>query len=392
MTTPSKNKQIVFVRYWGSFFKSPRIAHEYATLFRPLVERGWKSYLMLEHKPENPAWIDGLNDLGVQIICMPRPRAKIDVALIKQIYCLCRDLKCDIFHCDNMHTNQLIAACLSRVPVRIWVKRAMNSHFEECRKPSLYERCAITTRLSCGLATRVIAISHTVKNELLDLGVAERKILVQSNPSKHLIKQSTIREEVRRSLGYSESDIVIATLGHAVPVKGWDLLLQAFSRISIEETRARLLMIGSTNANSEKYFFKELMKFIDVHELKERVFFPGHAFNVSAMLAAADLFVFPSRSEGGGNALLEALELGLPCISTRVGYAEEVIQDGINGLLVNRNDPSALESAMKTLIRDKEMRSRFAAEAKVPPFILNLEEYSERFASIYDSLLKESNG
>ena len=295
MNTSSRNKQIVFVRYWGSFFKSPRIAHEYATLFRPLVERGWKSYLVLECKPGNPAWLDGLNDLGIRIICMPRPRAKIDVTLIKQIYRLCRDLKCDIFHCDNMHMNQLIAAYTAGVPVRIWRKEAMNSSFEECRNQTFYDKLAPSTRLSCFLASKVVAISNAVKNELGQLGISESKIIVQSNPRSQLIKQTAFRKEMRRSLGYSESDIVVATLGHAVPVKGWDLLLEAFSRISGEETQAKLLMIGSTNADSEKYFFTELMKFIDAHKLKDRVSFPGHTLNISAMLAAAHLFVFLTR-------------------------------------------------------------------------------------------------
>lgn len=389
MSIATRNKKTVFVRYWGSHFKSPRMAKENAILFRPLVERGWRSHLVLEHKPEDLSWLDDLNDLGVGIICIPRSHAKIDIALINRIHNLCKNLNCDVFHCDNMHTNQLIASYLAAVPVRIWLKQAMNSCFEECRKQTFYDKLAPSTRLSCFLATKVIAISHAVKNELVELGISENKIMVQSNPRSLLIKHRASREELRRSLGYSESDVVIAALGHAVPVKGWDLLLKSFSGIAGDELRAKLLLIGSTSADSEKIFFAELKNFIGKNELADRVLFTGHANEISKMLSASDIFVLPSRSEGGGNALLEALECGLPCISSRVGYAEEVIQDGVNGFLVNRNDPDALESALRPLIKDKDMRLRFSAKAKLPSNILNLEEYSERLASIYDSLLKE---
>lgn len=68
---------------------------------------------------------------------------------------LCRRLKCSVFHCDNMHTSPLIGAAVAQVPVRIWYKRSMNAHFEECRGPGWRERLAVSTRLSCCLATRV---------------------------------------------------------------------------------------------------------------------------------------------------------------------------------------------------------------------------------------------
>lgn len=363
---------------------------EFAALFHPIVQREWQPYLVLEHKPADPSWLNDLNNLGVNIICMPRSHAKIDMTLIRRIYALCKNLNCTVFHCDNMHTNPLIASYLAAVPVRIWYKLAMNSSFEECRRQTFYDKLALTTRLSCFLATRVIAISEAVKDELMDLGISERKIIVQSSPRRNFIKPiKDLKETMRSSLAYSGNDVVIATIGHAMPVKGWDILLKAFSGIARDEPQAKLLMIGSTNADSEKKFFSELKNFIKQHELTNSVLFPGHVLDIQKILAAADIFVLPSRSEGSANVLIEAMELGLPCIASRVGNADEIIQDSINGFLVIRNDPDALERALRSLVKDKNMRLRFAAEAKLPTSILTLEEYAERIASIYDSLLKE---
>ncbi len=383
------DKQIVFLRYWGSFFKSPRIASEYATIFRPMVERGWETYLVLGHKPADLDWLRDLTDLGVHILEMPRARTNFDWDCIKRIRALCRSLKCDIFHCDNMHTSPLLGAYFAGVPVRVWCKRSMNAAFEECRELTVYDKLALTTRLSCALATKVITVSHAVKSELVELGISEGKFVVQNNPRRNFIQKSEIRDTVRQSMGYSKSDVVIATTGHAVPVKGWDILLKAFARIAAIDKNARLLLIGSTNGDSERAFCRELKQFVESSNLTERVTFPGHIYDISKILPAADIFVLPSRSEGCANVLIEALDLGLPCVASRVGNAEDVIQSDSNGFVVERNNAEALENALRTLVSDEDTRARFAAAAKLPSQIPTLEEYSERLATVYESLLKK---
>jgi glycosyltransferase involved in cell wall biosynthesis len=379
---------VVFLRYWGSHFKTRRQARCMAAEFRPIVERGWHCHLVLEHKPDEVEWLQPLLDLGVELHLEPRPRGKYDFRCMLRVRRLCRHLQADIFVCDNIHMSSLLGAAAARVRVRIWIKRAMNSSYEEVRVPGLKERIAVSTRLSCFLATRVISVSGAVKDELVALGIAPSKLLVRLNPRRLGASLKTgDRSSVRRSHGYSEQDVVITTVGHAVPVKGWDLLLRAFARVSVAEPAARLLFIGGFERPEETEFYKQLRQEIARSNLESSIVFAGHVENVAQLLSAADLFVMPSRSEGSGTALIEALEAGLPAIATRVGIAEQVIVPGVNGFLVERGDEQRLAEAIIHVAGDKRLREALAAGARVPDCVPDLPGYAEGMMTDYAALL-----
>jgi glycosyltransferase involved in cell wall biosynthesis len=111
--------------------------------------------------------------------------------------------------------------------------------------------------------------------------------------------------------------------------------------------------------------------------------FTGFLEDVRVPLAATDIFVLPSRSEGNSNALLEALAAGLPCVCTRVGNAPKAVVEGVNGILVERGNHRALGDAMNRLVGDPGLRGRFAAEAKPPPTALSFEKYTEQLYQLY---------
>ncbi len=376
------------LRYWGSHFKNPRHAGIFAAEIRPLVARGWRYCMVLDQTSHNRVWLQELQDLGVEFAYEPRARSNFDARNIYRVYSLARRLRPSVFHCDNMHTSPLIGAWLAGVPVRLWSKRAMSNHFGECRPPTLKERVAISTRLSCRLATCTIAVSQSVKNELIELGVPGSKVIVRLNPRKLGDAKSVIdRHLVRKEWGCSERDVVIVNVGRAAAVKGWDILLRAFAVVAKLEPRAKLVLAGSFQGDAETQFFSELQKFISEGNLSQRVLFLGHVGDIRSVLHASDIFVMPSRSEGCANALMEAIEAGLPSVATRVGHAEEVIQDGINGFLVQREDVNGMASAIQRLTTDDSVRFRFASHVAIPACIPTLEQYGEKMAVDYCSLL-----
>lgn len=383
------NSQPVALRYWGSHFKHPRHAGIFAAEVRPLVARGWRYYLVLDQSPHNPEWLQELQDLGVKFVYEPRARANFDARNIFRVYSLASRLRPTVFHCDNMHTSPLIGAWLAGVPVRLWSKRAMSNHFGECRTPTLKERVAISTRLSCWLTTCTIAVSQGVKSELIDLGVPDSKVIVRLNPRK-LGGAAAIKDRhtVRKDCGYTDEAVIIVNVGRAGSVKGWDILLRAFALVAKSDPRARLLFAGSHQGNEEEtQFFEGLQRIISENDLSGRVSFLGHVADIKSVLQASDIFVIPSRSEGCANALVEALEAGLPCVATRVGHAEDVIQNGLNGFLVEREDVASMASAILRLTKDDSMRSEFASRVVVPACIPTLEQYGAKMAADYCSLL-----
>ncbi len=150
----------------------------------------------------------------------------------------------------------------------------------------------------------------------------------------------------------------VVTMGRLVPVKGFDVLIEAFAAIQNQVPTWCLEMWG---AGPELEPLKQRAKDLGV---SERIHFCGVTQQPFEMLRQGDLFVMSSHAEGFPNALVEAMACGLPVISTRFGgAAEDIIQDGENGLLVPPADPKALAEAMLKLMLDPAARSRLSARA-----------------------------
>jgi glycosyltransferase involved in cell wall biosynthesis len=186
---------------------------------------------------------------------------------------------------------------------------------------------------------------------------------------------------------------VFCTVGHAVPVKGWDVLVEAFAELARERSDVRLLLVGSTDAPHERACSEALRRRVTEEGLTDRVRFSGHTGDVFRFLAAADVFVLPSRSEGNSNALNEAFAAGLPCISSRVGNAENLIREGISGLTVARDDAKALAVAMRRLAGDPALRQMIAEGTRLPvDSPPNISAYNRKILNMYESLLRERKG
>ncbi|HET7313111.1 glycosyltransferase family 4 protein [Salinisphaera sp.] len=98
--------------------------------------------------------------------------------------------------------------------------------------------------------------------------------------------------------------------------------------------------------------------------LAPQVFFTGHVDNVGDHLAAFDIFVFPSRHEGLGSTLLDAMQAGLPIVASDVDGIPEIIEHEVNGLLVPPGDAYALAFAVQRLRDDPALAQRLAAAAR----------------------------
>jgi glycosyltransferase involved in cell wall biosynthesis len=381
---------VTLIRYWGSYFKSPRAVSNMVNQLRvPATER-WNTHLVCCWPPEDEKWLQPLLDMGVKIEYVPRAKGNFDWKCMCRVYKLCRRLRCDVFHCDNIHTSPLIGASLARVPVRLWSKRSMNAAFEKGRKETIRDKVVISVRLSCFLSTKTLAVSKVVRDELVRLGIPSSKSMVFNNPMDRTILHPVDRDKARAVYEYTPSEIVIMTIGHAVPVKGWDILLRAFSDVASEVTEARLLVVGSIKANKESPYYDELARFIEGNGLRTKVRFTGHLRNINEALAASDIFVLSSRSEGFSNALIEGLASGLPCVSTFVGGASELVRPGVNGFLIERENYREMAKVLLMLAKDPDLRKKLAEGARTTLLgIPTMEEYGNQLFNLYESLLRE---
>lgn len=379
---------IVYLRHWGSHFKSLRHVQAFSSELGSTVRRGWRCVLVLERLPDDPSWTFCLNNAGIELKQVPRPRKTLDWAVVGQVRSLCMQLGVTVMACDNMHTSPLLGATLARVPVRLWFDRNMSSHYEQVRPPTLRERLAPSFRLSCLLATRVLAVSQTLKDELMQRGIPAHKVLVRNNPRRLGSTEGALDRSAARALwGFADTDVVIGSVGRGIPVKGWDVLVDAFVRIAPVDPCSRLLLVGSFTADYEEGFVENLRRRLRAHDLEERVVFAGYSEQVLSALRAMDIFALPSRSEGFSYALIEAMEANLPCVASRVGIAPELIRDGINGFLVGRCQPEEFARALLRLTQDSTFRDLCSLKSVIPSSIPTAEEFGTRFARDCERML-----
>lgn len=160
----------------------------------------------------------------------------------------------------------------------------------------------------------------------------------------------------RASLGLQATDRMVLWVGRLDPVKGLDVLIRAFEPVA-RETNAHLLLVGGGALRDE------LERLARERRLEPRVHFLGPRTDVPSLLKAADLFVFPSRTEGLPNALLEAMAAGCPIVTTDVPGCRDLITHEESGIFVPYGDTSALAGAMRRLLRDRSTAGRFAETA-----------------------------
>ena len=373
--------------YWGSHFKSLRAVETWRDMQIATVKGGWRCFLVLERPPEDLSWLEMIRRAGIEPIFVPRPKGHFDWHCVRKVYSLCRSLAVDVIHCHSIYTSPLIGAFLARVPVRLWTDHNMNVYFEESRPPTLREKIALSTRTAAMFATRILAVSKAVRDDLMEMGISEHLVLIQPNFRAPMPAGPYDRFRIRKELGYKESEIIVIAVGHAVAVKGWDLLLLAFRDVCARVPQARLMLVGSITAPHEEKCRAELESLVRSENLGAVVRFTGQVQNVALILAAADVFVLPSRSEACSLSLVEALEMRLPCIATRVGNAEEVVRDGVNGFIVERNDWRQLAGQLQKLVSDEELRADFRRASGVPASIPTLAEYGNQLFQLYESLL-----
>ena len=164
---------------------------------------------------------------------------------------------------------------------------------------------------------------------------------------------------VRRELGLAEREILIVSVGNLYPVKGHVVLLEALVELAARTDLPpwRMALAGRGRET------ERLKQFAAEHGLT-RVHFLGHRSDVPDILAAANVWVMPSLSEGLPLALLEAMSAGKAIAASAVGGIPEVIVSERDGLLVPPRDPPALAAALGRLIASPELRARLGHAAQ----------------------------
>lgn len=164
--------------------------------------------------------------------------------------------------------------------------------------------------------------------------------------------------------------------------KGIDVLLQAWHLLHEQAPQAQLIIVGSGSLQSQ------LERMAGALGIADSVEFAGEQKDVAAQFHRGAIAVLPSRFEGMPNALLEAMACGLACVATRVSGSEDIIQHGINGLLVEPEDYQGLAQALLSLFHNPPLARKYgyAARATIEQHF-SLEHITDTYIELYGKLV-----
>ncbi len=182
------------------------------------------------------------------------------------------------------------------------------------------------------------------------------------NPSPPVRRLSEAeRQAVRAQAGTAKDAVVIAQVSRMQPGKGHGVCLEALAKLRNLENW-ECWQIGGPQTPAEVEYLRDLRERAASLSIAGRVRFWGMRADIARLLAAADIYCQPNDTflEGLGNTFVEALRVGLPVITTRIGAAPEVVDDTC-GILLPRADIPATAGALEKLILDPDLRGRLGA-------------------------------
>jgi glycosyltransferase involved in cell wall biosynthesis len=168
---------------------------------------------------------------------------------------------------------------------------------------------------------------------------------------------------MRERLNLTAETPLIGCVAHLVLVKGHPTLIEAMA--SLHDTGTHLVLAGRP---ADPEYAAALRNQVDALGLSERIHFWGEVADIPALHAELDVFVLPTlgrlRMEGCPVAMLEAMACGLPCVVSDIPGPQDVIQNGINGILVPPEDAGALAAALRGLLGAPDLRQAMGEAAR----------------------------
>jgi len=317
-------------------------------LIEKLAQRGYDQLLLARPGSELAKALKGCPSLEIVEVKKPYLRA---LPLLRQG---------DILHAHETKGAQLAywANLLRRTPYLI-TRRVDIPISSNPLNRAIYTRARAVAALSSIIAEQIRQIAPDASIAVI--------------PSAHTDTTPTPKtvQAIRRR--YADKFLILHAGALVDRHKGQSLLIESARTLEKRRPRAHFLLLGRGE---------------DEAALKERarglsnLTFGGFVENIADYLAAADLFAFPSRHEGLGSVLLDAMRLGLPIVAARVGGIPDILGDD-NALLIPPNDPQALTEALTRLIDDNALRRQLAESAKSRAGRYSPDAMADAYETIY---------
>jgi L-malate glycosyltransferase len=320
---------------------------------------------------------DRLTELGYRVDVLRTSGHPLDPRVAWRLFRLLRTQAVDVVHAAIFEANvhAVIAGSLAGVPVVVTEEVGV-----PMTRPYWARRLAM---LAHARAAGVVAESRSVARHLERVeAVPSKKIHVIHNCAR-VAPSHDARDAIRAELGIAPGEFVVGSVGRLIPEKAFEVLIRSVGLLAPTRPRLRLLIAGD---GPERPALEAEIRRLG---LSDAVRLLGQRSDVHRLLRAMDAFVLPSRSEGLGIALIEAMLAGLPVVGSNVDGIPEVIRDPSEGLLVPPDDPQALATAIVRILDDRSgaqamaARATISAQARFSP-----ERYRDQILALYEDLMR----
>lgn len=264
--------------------------------------------------------------------------------------------------------------------------------------------------IACFMAQNILLTALAIKNlkipfivsERIDPSQVKRNVLFKYFLNRIYEKSSLVIFQTKRAQNYFNEKIrknsciignpisvtttksskgkhIIVSVGRMTKQKNQEMLIRVFNKIHDKYPEYIMQIYGDGPLK------KQLEHQITDLGLSNCVFLPGVSDNIHSDISNAEMFVLPSNFEGLSNALMEAMLMGLPCISTNCSGSDEIITNKENGLLVPIGDEEKMYEAIEKMILNPELREKISNNS-----INSMEQYKEEnIIRVWDSTIEK---
>jgi glycosyltransferase involved in cell wall biosynthesis len=252
-------------------------------------------------------------------------------------------------HTPKAGITGMLAAKLAKVPHRLHTvaglplleSKGLKRKLLDIVEKTTYKCSTLVLPNSFGLKQIIIDLKFTNQSKLKIIGNGSSNGIDVNHFNPEIISDSQ-KEKLKLELGIQPNDFIFIFVGRIVGDKGINELVSAFDSIQTKNKVCKLLLVGPKEEHLDPISsvsesrIKENINILDV----------GMQKDIRPFLAISNTLVFPSYREGLPNVVLQASAMELPCIVTNINGCNEIIKDGLNGLIITPKDTKSLKSAM----------------------------------------------
>jgi len=341
-------------------------------------------------------------NIEVHLLCSPNSRLSKEAGKNNFIIHLCeynhyfhphkilkfiklhRNERFDIIHCTDSKDLWLIAPALylDRSDTPLIISKQVGSSIikKDFLHRFLYKR-----------VNYAIAISEVIKRNLMETTILTQDKIVLLHDATDTTKfdpSAIDHYKVRNEYNIKNNELLIGMMARFTPGKGHEVFLQASQKLLAKYNNLKFIVIGESSKGEDKYA-ESIRLLADKFGITNYVYFTGYRSDIPEVLGSLDIFVFPSRDEAFGLALIEAMSMGIPSVCTNYGGVLDIAVDGYTSYLFQKENADSLADKVELLIESELLREEFGKAARqriIELFDLNV--FTSQLINLYNSTLK----